>query len=530
MKDVLHDSPVHSELSLTRRRGFQKILVVEDEPISAADLAEQLQRLGYEVAGPVASGEKALALAEELQPDLVLMDIHLQGEIDGVEAATELSQRHDIPVIFLTAFDDAATLERAKQAEPYGYLLKPFEMRNVRTTLEMAAHKHQAIVERRRAEARLAEANRELLQKHTEIQNFYHTLSHELKTPLTAAREFVSILMEGMAGALNPTQMEYLGIVHESHDQLLTNINDLLDSTRLETGKFSVAFKPGSLGEVVQRVVTLLAPAARGKSICLQGEVQPGLPATLFDHTRIAQVLTNLVTNALKFTAEGGSIDVRAVDSADHPGFLEVSVQDTGCGIPEKHLGRIFERLYQVLEDENAPPRGLGLGLYLCKELVRLHGGQITVRSQVGRGSTFTFHLPKTTLDTQPQLLVVDDDPGIRDILQQLLTNASYQVTVADSGESAVEAMKNKRPALVLLDLAMPGTDGSAALSQIRRAWGKVPVIIHTGHPEGDLMNRALAHSPFTVLAKPCPVPQLLETVRKILKQEDTTIFKKLQS
>jgi DNA-binding NtrC family response regulator len=121
----------------------------------------------------------------------------------------------------------------------------------------------------------------------------------------------------------------------------------------------------------------------------------------------------------------------------------------------------------------------------------------------------------------------VDDEPQIRELLRQVLMNASYQVTVAESSEAALEAIEHQRPALILLDLAMPGTDGPAALGQIRRAWGEVPVIIHTGHPAGDLMDRAMVHSPFTVLAKPCPVPKLLETVRKLLKQENTTFVER---
>lgn len=153
---VLPDSSAVAKTDRGQPGRFRKILVVEDEPIAAADLTEQLRRLNYELIGPAESGEKALAFAEETRPDLVLMDIHLEGQIDGVEAAAQITKRFGTPIIFTTAFADPPTLERAKKAEPYGYLLKPFQIRNLATTLEMSAHKHQAIVERQLAEARLA--------------------------------------------------------------------------------------------------------------------------------------------------------------------------------------------------------------------------------------------------------------------------------------------------------------------------------------------------------------------------------------
>jgi PAS domain S-box-containing protein len=259
----------------------------------------------------------------------------------------------------------------------------------------------------------LRRANRSLVERNTEIQNFYHTLSHELKTPLTSAREFISILMDGLAGPVNDTQLEYLGIAKESCDQLRLYINDLLDVTRLETGKMSIEFRAMALAPLVEHVVNTLAPAAKGKNLRLSYDCQPDLPDVPLDRQRIAQVLTNLATNALKFTPAGGQIHISVSAPAATPEYLQVSVRDTGPGIPGDQLDLIFNRLHQAhRNDAIAESRsGLGLGLYICKELVQLHGGRIWAESELGQGSTFIFTLPMRQTPTSHNVLVVDDDP-----------------------------------------------------------------------------------------------------------------------
>jgi signal transduction histidine kinase len=238
------------------------------------------------------------------------------------------------------------------------------------------------------------------------VQNFYHTLSHELKTPLTSAREFISIVRDGLAGSLNAMQAEYLGIALESCNQLRVCINDLLDATRLETGKLSIDLKPVSLGSLTQRVVTALTPAARNKQIDLQWEVEAGLPEVHLDERRIAQVLTNLLNNALKFTGASGKIKVSVSRSTEQQGALQVSVSDTGRGIPEEQKDQVFDRLYQIKSGDATTEHGVGLGLYICRELVHLHGGNIRVESQFGVGSTFTFTLPQQAAPSRASLLL----------------------------------------------------------------------------------------------------------------------------
>jgi len=373
----------------------------------------------------------------------------------------------------------------------------------------------------RRMQTELEQSNRDLQRRNHEVQTFYHTLSHELKTPLTSAREFVSIVIDGLAGPLSETQLEYLGIAKDSCDQLRLYVNDLLDVTRLETGKLSLDFQAVPLAALVERVVEMLAPAAAGKGVSLSCDSQPDLPAVPIDKQRILQVLTNLTTNAIKFTPAGGQIRLSLSEAPSDPECLRVAVRDTGRGIPKDQLDLIFSRLYQVNEGgRSAESRsGLGLGLYICQELVQLHGGRISVESELGQGSTFTFTIPKRHEPATLNVLVVDDEATVRDTLRQLLEKKGYHVTLAGGGAEALGLMRQQRPALVILDLQMPGMDGAETLEQIREEWGEIPVVVHTGYPEGDLMSRALKGAPFTVLAKPCPPEQMLNTVRTLTEE-----------
>lgn len=368
--------------------------------------------------------------------------------------------------------------------------------------------------EMRRIQGQIERTNADLRRKNEEIQNFYHTLSHELKTPLTSAREFISIVIDGLAGGLNDTQREYLRIALESCNQLRVCINDLLDATRLETGKLSIELKPTALGELAQRVVTTLLPAAAGKRIRLACDVDPGLPPVELDESRITQVITNLVNNALKFTEAGGTITVSVGASAEKQDVMEVSVTDTGRGIPGAQIDRIFDRLYQVKSGDATTEQGVGLGLFICRELVRLHGGDIRVESTVGKGSTFTFELPvRVPAEERSNLLLVDDDPAMREILSSILQRAKFDVSTAEDGRQALQQIRRHVPDVILMDLEMPGMDGPTTLQEIRRQWGALPVVLHTGHVDGPLLSRALEWAPFTVLSKPCPMDQLVQTM-----------------
>jgi PAS domain S-box-containing protein len=441
--------------------------------------------------------------------------------------------------------DIVSNKDRFVQLQQQGYVRYenlPLETRGGRhVAVEFVSNVYQAgdkkviqcnirdITARKRAEAQLKASFKEVGDLNAEIQDFYHTLSHELKTPLTSAREFVSIVMDGLAGPLNATQLEYLGIAKESCDQLRRYINDLLDVIRLETGKMSIEFKALPLAALVERVVEILAPAAAGKGVSLSCDCQPDLPAVPIDKQRIQQVLTNLTTNAIKFTPAGGQIRLSLGQSTADPECLQVDVRDTGQGIPKDQLDMIFNRRYQANHNAQSVEsrNGLGLGLYICQELVELHGGRIWVESEIGKGSAFSFVLPKQAKAKGPHVLIVDDDEGMRETLRLAMEDQNFEVTTAEGGSEALQLMGKKTPDVVVLDLMMAGLDGPSTLKAIRMNWGLIPVIVHTGYPDGDLMRQAMEFSPFTLLAKPCSLKQFVETVRRMCHTNDTRFLKK---
>lgn len=464
--------------------------------------------------------------------DLILSDYLLRA-FHGLEAlviAREL--RPDIPFLFLSGMVGDEVAVESLKAGATDYVLKDRPARLVPAIqralkeAEVLAHRRQAEKEKRRIQAELEESNRNLVRKNHEIQEFYHTLSHELKTPLTSASEFISIVMDGLAGPVNKTQLEYLAIAQDSCHQLRGCINDLLDATRLDTGKLTVELKPTALDELVHRVVSAMRPAATQKKVTLAEKVQPNLPKIPLDEYRITQVVNNLLSNALKFTPAEGRIDVKVHEARSTPDVLEISISDTGCGLVKEDRDRIFDRLYQVKAGDAATGQGLGLGLYLCRELVQLHGGNIRVESDPGRGSTFTFVLPKDQQLRWSNVLLVDDDSAMLDMLRSYLER-EFNVRTARDGDEALEQMRRQLPDIVVLDLAMPQKDGPAVLEEVRKTWGPVPVIVHTGYADGQLINRAMAFSPFTLVAKPCLPDMLVEAIRKVQRAADTAMWKK---
>ena len=380
------------------------------------------------------------------------------------------------------------------------------------------------ITERKRAEehmrevqAELEQTNRDLLKRNEEIQYFYHTLSHELKTPLTAAREFVSIVIDGLAGELNPTQLDYLGIAKKSCTELAVYINDLLDATRLDTGKLHIELKAVSLATIIRRAMAVMEPVAARKKISLSKELDNQLTDVMVDESRIMQILTNLLNNALKFTFEGGAITVKLRQYPKSSECVQICVTDNGCGIPKDQIANLFHRFYQIKKHDAVPEKGVGLGLYLCRELVLMHGGSISVESTLGKGSTFSFTIPKQAAFRKgAHVLVVDDDSDVRDALRLVLEDNGFDVDTVAGGREALRQISQKTPDVVVLDLKMVGLDGPSTLKNIRKNLGPIPVIVHTGYPDGDLMQEALVSSPFTLLAKPCPPKRFVETVQRM--------------
>lgn len=247
------------------------------------------------------------------------------------------------------------------------------------------------VEERKRTEEELERSRKDQVRLRDE---FLSHVSHELRSPVMAVQQFLEILQDGTAGEISPQQREYVDIALRNVSQLNTMIGDLLETTRIQAGKLRVDPGTISLAEVLQETVSSIRPAAGQRHIELNLDLPPTLPLVIADRSRVRQIVTNLLDNAIKFTSEYGSVTVHARVDSTTPAFVRVVVSDTGCGLSPEEMSKVFERHYQVPGHDCAARKGLGLGLWICKELVTLQGGQIEVQSQAKTGSDFSFTLP----------------------------------------------------------------------------------------------------------------------------------------
>ncbi len=377
-----------------------KVLLVdddEDDAIITQALLEQISESRFELDW-AQSYDTGLDRIKKEQHDIALLDYQL-GPRTGIEFLREAhSSCPDTPCIMLTGQGNEELVIQALQSGAIDYLPKHhISSENLHRAISHAMEKIRLEAELAARQKQLEKTNKELHQRTEEIQRFYHLLAHELKTPLTAAIEFVNILLEGIASPLNTEQIHFLERIQGCCGHLDRNINDLYEITRLETGKLSLQLQPEDLKPLICEAFEFLVPKAQTKQITLQSSLEPDLPFIMMDVQRIRQVLLNLVDNALKFTENGGTVQVQASLDPLCSGRIRISIQDTGIGIPQAQLEGIFERLYQVEKDPSSISPGLGLGLFICRELIKLHKGTMSATSTVGQGSTFSFTLPCST-------------------------------------------------------------------------------------------------------------------------------------
>jgi signal transduction histidine kinase len=326
-----------------------------------------------------------LASLSQHLPSVILLDLNLPDSRGSETFRKVLKMAPDTPVVILSGQEDEALARKAMNQGVQDYLIKgDVTGRNLERAMHHAVE--------RQALLRSLELSRK---QQLEFKNrFLSHVSHELRTPLTCIHQFVSLIADGLAGPVSPEQHDHLGIILKSVNQLHAMIRDLLEATRAEAGKIRVEPRCVAVADLVNQVVAMMQPLAQKQQVRLQSKMDTGIPFVNADPDRVLEVLVNLVDNAIKFTPSGGSITVNACGVEGDPEFAYISVADSGRGISPESLPLIFERLYQDAHAADSSRKGLGLGLYITKELVNLHGGKIWVASQPGEGSTFSFTLP----------------------------------------------------------------------------------------------------------------------------------------
>jgi len=382
------------------------VLLIEDNPGDAdlvrLRLVEANSDVRVDCVDRLSDGLAALASAA---PSVVLLDLNLPDSHGAETFRTVLSRAPNVPVVILSGQDDEALAIKAVHQGVQDYLVKGDITSSHLERAMRYAMERQALL-------RSLEISR---RQQLEFKNqFLSHVSHELRTPLTCIHQFVTILLDGIAGDLNADQRDHLRTILKSVNQLGAMVHDLLEATRAESGKLRVEPRCIAVGELMQQAVTMMRATAREKHLGFELALDSRIPLIYADPDRVLQVLINLLDNAIKFTPAEGSVIVKGCMVEADPDFLYISVADTGCGISQDAKALIFERLYQDPNSVDGNRNGLGLGLYIAKEVIERHGGKIWLASEPGQGSTFSFTLPLYSL---PKLLapVITHQGRLRD-------------------------------------------------------------------------------------------------------------------
>jgi signal transduction histidine kinase len=379
--------------------------------------------------------------------------------------------------------------------------------------------------ERARAEAEAANRIKD---------EFLATLSHELRTPLTSLLGWSSVLREARRD--EKVLSQGLDAIDRNARVQAQLIDDLLDVSRIVSGKLHLDVRPLDIASVTRAAINVVRPAADAKSITLDYQAQPGMGAISADSARLHQIIWNLLSNAVKFTPQGGKITILIEEERSH---AKVTVQDTGQGIDPEFLPRVFDRFRQADSSTTRSFGGLGLGLAIVRHLVELHGGTVSAESEgVGRGASFTATFPLLTDRTTPiaqsaefhvselrslnglRVLLVDDEAEAREIISTVIGRTGAEVKACISASDALSKIEEWRPDVILSDIAMPEEDGYSFINKVRslppEKGGETPAAALTAYARDEDRMQALAAGYQMHIAKPIGASQLVTMVAKL--------------
>ncbi|HLE12545.1 MAG: hypothetical protein A2504_03685 [Bdellovibrionales bacterium RIFOXYD12_FULL_39_22] len=361
------------------------VIIVEDEAIIRLRIKSDMEQNNFEVIGHYASGEDALAAIEKQIPNLILMDIHLSGTLDGIETADLILQKHNLPLIFLTAHAEEETLILARAVNPYGYLLKPFTSDALRATVKMAIYKHQLDCDKLTLTRELQKKMDELLHLNNELKEFAHVISHDLKDPLAMVKSCCQQLQQKASDNLDEKSNNYLSYAIEGSRRMESLIDSLLEYSRI--GKLEQnAFTPVDLQEVVAVAKINLSKKiveTNAQIVCAP------LPTVKGNSSGLVQVFQNLLSNAIKFSPADPII---RIEYKLLKNIHQISVCDNGIGIPAESAEKVFQIFERLHSEEEYP--GTGMGLTICRKIIKHHGGNIWVSNTSTKGTTIVFELP----------------------------------------------------------------------------------------------------------------------------------------
>lgn len=519
-----------------------RILVVDDNPATRYSTSHVLRSAKFQVL-EAGTGQEALDLINS-GVDLVVLDVNLP-DINGFDICRQIradQRTQRVPVIHLSAtFVKDVDKVHGLDAGANGYLVHPVEPPVLIATVSafLRAWKAEQDREALLSSERAARAEAERANQFKD--EFLATLSHELRTPLQAIIGWTQLLK---TGALNPEDLaEGIKVIERNAQTQAQLISDLLDVARITSGKLRLDVQPVDPIAVVEAALIAVLPAASAKEIKLLKMLDPSAGPISGDPSRLQQVVWNLVTNAVKFTPKGGKVEatLRRIDS-----HIEIVIADSGQGIPETLLPVIFDRFRQGDASTTRVHGGLGLGLAIAKQLVELHGGQISVESEgLGKGAKFTVKLPLSIanrLRSTPEdprreaiaeaplgdmvnldgvrILIVDDDHDSRKMLARILQNCGAVTQDLDSARLVSGAVQEFQPHVLISDLGMPNQDGFELIRTLRAAGHtsqQIPAIALTGFARSEDRRRALLAGFQAHMAKPVDPRELAAAIATLV-------------
>ena len=522
-----------------------RLLVVDDEESLRITTAAIFENEGY-IVHTASSGDEAIDLMSKEDYDLVLTDLHMEGG-DGLSVLNQIRRHAPLTIsVVLTGFASVESAIAALQEGAYDYLIKPCDIESMKHTIRRGVEHRRLMLAEQKARAdlqqlnldlehRIEERTAELKRLNVELAEanrakdvFLATLSHELRTPLTPVVGWIKLLRSGTLDEKSVAQA--LDAIERNAWLQSRLIDDLLDTSRIATGKLHFEPKPTDLNSAVKAAVDTVRASAASRNIELSMTLWPTSLVVMGEPVRLQQIAWNLVSNAIKFTDPGGKVNITTQPDSKH---ALLTVVDTGVGIEPEFLPHVFDRFRQADGSTSRRHGGLGLGLAIADALAKMHGGSLEARSEgVGHGATFSLRMalaPMAKVASEPadtrhhsldglEVLIVEDSIDTLLLLSTIFRREGASVATASSAAEALSRAVTSRPHIIVSDIGMPDVDGYQLLEQLRLIPGlsDVPAIAVSGYASEEDRERALAVGYLALVPKPIDVDTLFNLIHDL--------------
>jgi len=522
-----------------------RLLVVDDEESLRITTAAIFENEGY-VVDTASSGDEAIDLMSKEDYDLVLTDLHMEGG-DGLSVLNQIRRQAPLTIsVVLTGFASVESAIAALQEGAYDYLVKPCDIESMKHTIRRGVEHRRLMLAEQKARAdlqqlnldleqRVEERTAELKQLNVELADanrakdvFLATLSHELRTPLTPVVGWIKLLRSGTLDEKSVAQA--LDAIERNAWLQSRLIDDLLDTSRIATGKLHFEPKPTDLNTAVRAAVDTVRASATARNIDLSMTLWPSSLTVMGEPVRLQQIAWNLVSNAIKFTDPGGKVNITTQRDGSQ---ALLTVVDTGVGIEPEFLPHVFDRFRQADGSTSRRHGGLGLGLAIADALAKMHSGCLAAESDgVGQGATFSMRMELAQTekvapepaDTKHhsleglEVLIVEDSPDTLLLLSTIFRREGANVATASSAAEALSRAIANRPHIIVSDIGMPDVDGYQLLEQLRLLPGlsDVPAVAVSGYASEEDRERALGVGYLALVPKPIDVDVLFSLIHDL--------------